>query len=58
MLRGVIKMIWFNLLKRIILSENYETKKEVQEKTDNFYKSGKITETQKNELERMLNSTN
>ncbi len=58
MLRGVIKMIWFNLLKRIILSENYETKKEVQEKIDNFYKSGKITETQKNELERMLNSTN
>ena len=58
MLKRVIKMIWFNLLKRIILSENYETKKEVQEKIDNFYKSGKITETQKNELERMLNSTN
>lgn len=58
MLKGVVKMIWFNLLKRIILSENYETKKEVQEKIDNFYKSGKITETQKNELERMLNSTN
>lgn len=58
MLKGVVKMIWFNLLKRIILSENYETKKEVQEKIDNFYKNGKITETQKNELERMLNSTN
>ena len=32
MLKGVIKMAWYNLLKRMILTENYSTKEEMQEK--------------------------
>lgn len=57
-IKGVVKMVYFNLLKRIILAENYTTKKEVQMKIDGFFEKGKITQTQKEELERLLNQAN
>lgn len=58
MLKGVIKMAWYNLLKRMILTENYSTKEEMQEKIDVFAQKGRITETQKADLEKLLNSAN
>lgn len=58
MLKGVIKMAWYNLLKRMILTENYSTKEEMQEKIDIFAQKGRITETQKSDLEKLLNSAN
>lgn len=58
MLKGVIKMAWYNLLKRMILTENYSTKEEMQEKIDGFSQKGRITETQKADLEKLLNSAN
>ncbi|WP_317317119.1 hypothetical protein [Peptostreptococcus russellii] len=58
MLKGVIKMAWYNLLKRMILTENYSTKEEMQEKIDIFAQKGRITETQKADLEKLLNSAN
>lgn len=58
MLKGVIKMAWYNLLKRMILTENYSTKEEMQEKIDGFAQKGRITETQKADLEKLLNSAN
>ena len=57
-IRGVIKMAWYNLLKRMILTENYSTKEEMQEKIDIFAQKGRITETQKADLEKLLNSAN
>lgn len=58
MLKRVIKMAWYNLLKRMILTENYSTKEEMQEKIDIFAQKGRITETQKADLEKLLNSAN
>lgn len=58
MLKGVIKMAWYNLLKRMILTENYSTKEEMQEKIDIFAQKCRITETQKADLEKLLNSAN
>ena len=58
MLKGVIKMAWYNLLKRMILTENYSTKEEMQGKIDGFAQKGRITETQKSDLEKLLNSAN
>lgn len=58
MLKGVIKMAWYNLLKRMILTENYSTKEEMQGKIDVFAQKGRITETQKADLEKLLNSVN
>lgn len=51
-------MAWYNLLKRMILTENYSTKEEMQEKIDIFAQKGRITETQKADLEKLLNSAN
>ena len=51
-------MIWYNLAKRVILAENYSSKEDMQATIDKYYKSGKITGTQKEELERLLNSAN
>lgn len=47
-------MLYYNLLKRMILSENYETKEDMQAKIDGFFKKGKITETQKKDLTDLL----
>ena len=51
-------MAWYNLLKRMILTENYSTKEEMQEKIYGFAQKGRITETQKADLEKLLNSAN
>ena len=51
-------MIWYNLAKRVILAENYSSKKDMQATIDKYYSAGKITGTQKEELERLLNSAN
>lgn len=57
-IKGVRSMIWYNLAKRVILAENYSSKEDMQATIDKYYKSGKITQTQKEELERLLNSAN
>lgn len=57
-IKGVKTMIWYNLAKRVILAENYASKEDMQSKIDNYFTSGKITQTQKEELERLLNSAN
>ena len=56
MLKGAVKMVYYNLLRRMILAENYTTKEEMQAKIDKFYVDGSITETQKAELTRLLNA--
>ena len=48
-------MVYYNLLRRMILGENYTTKEEMEYKINNFFESGKITETQKTEFLRLLN---
>ena len=57
-IKGVRSMIWYNLAKRVILAENYSSKEDMQATIDKYYTSGKITGTQKEELERLLNSAN
>ena len=54
-IKGVKTMIWYNLAKRVILAENYASKEDMQSKIDNYFTSVKITQTQKEELERLLN---
>lgn len=54
-IKGVKTMIWYNLAKRVILAENYASKEDMQSKIDNYFTNGKITQTQKEELERLLN---
>ena len=54
-IKGVKTMIWYNLAKRVILAENYVSKEDMQSKIDSYFTSGKITQTQKEELERLLN---
>lgn len=57
-IKGVRSMIWYNLAKRVILAENYTSKEDMQATIDKYFTSGKITQTQKEELERLLNTTN
>lgn len=57
-IKGVKTMIWYNLAKRVILAENYSSKEDMQATIDKYFTSGKITQTQKEELERLLNPTN
>ena len=52
----MLKMVFYNLLHRMVMEENYSTKEEMQAKIDNFFNKGRITETQKVELERLLSA--
>lgn len=47
-------MLCFNLLKRMIESNNYTTKEEMQNKINIFFEKGKINKSQKSELEELL----
>lgn len=48
-------MLYYNLLKRMINENNYETKEDMQAKIDGFFTKNKITKEQKDELTNLLN---
>ena len=48
-------ILWYNLLERNIKAERYTSKEDMQLKIDNAYQKKRITETEKLELESLLN---
>ena len=53
-MKGMIKMVFYNMLKRMVLAENYNSKEEMKAKIEKFSSDGRITDTQKAELLRLL----